>query len=420
MALRFAHALGLHVRNEDPSSTAPNRESLVRIWWSLYILDRHLSVITGRPSVVVDSFCSVPLPIPLPEEQITDEVHLTGKTRRSSSFVTKASVNTSPTLTGSGPSGGAESLRTTGGFGIIEANSGSFFTSIVQMNIITQDILSSLYTAGTMIRSYGDLHKDIIQLRKRLDHWIISLPSGLNYQNRQTGVGTPSRAFFRERTILGFLFNSARVLLTRPCLGGMGPFGKEAKGPAPNTKAMAISCIDAVKSQLDLIPDQPDPLFIYEYGPWWSIVHHLMQSLAALLLAISSSFFPHDIPAISEYVKKIIRWLRSMQDPLSERAYRIALNAYQTVANKYAIDISELRVQHALAYPNSDVGRDDFSRPGTFGMTDGDVADSEDGTFSSGVTRDFSAYAAMDVTASSPSYAPWSPDAPFYGNPFFH
>jgi hypothetical protein len=62
MALRFAQALSLHVRNEDPTASELKREVLVRMWWSLYTLDRQLSIITGRPSVMVDSNCSVTLP----------------------------------------------------------------------------------------------------------------------------------------------------------------------------------------------------------------------------------------------------------------------------------------------------------------------------------------------------------------------
>jgi hypothetical protein len=70
-ALRYAWAIGLHVGKEDPSAPALGDESLARTWWSLYSLEQTLSTITGRPSMTIDAFDSIPLPISATEEQAT-------------------------------------------------------------------------------------------------------------------------------------------------------------------------------------------------------------------------------------------------------------------------------------------------------------------------------------------------------------
>ncbi|KAF2678676.1 hypothetical protein K458DRAFT_394724 [Lentithecium fluviatile CBS 122367] len=354
MALRFAQALGLHVRNEDPSASGPKREVLVRIWWSLYSLDRQLSVITGRPSVIVDSNCSVTLPLPLSEEQVNDTIHAAARISRLSSS-SAVSALTSPTYTGPYPMTGIEPPHTPTGFARPDANSGSFFRAIVQMATITQTILSSLYSASTMIRSPGELQQDISQLNQRLDNWAGSLPAEFDFHMRRSGMGTPLRNFYRERVLLGFQFYGARILLTRPCLGGFGP-GRDGRSPTASVSFlhnMAVLCVEAAKAELDLLPDHPDARFISKNGPWWSNVHHLTQAVAAILLALSSSSYAFEDPVVlASYAKKAIRWLRSMYDRLAERAYLVALNAFRVVASKLALDITDLWNEHAMAYPS--------------------------------------------------------------------
>ncbi|CAI6339581.1 unnamed protein product [Periconia digitata] len=325
MALRFAQALGLHVRNEDPSATPPKREVLVRIWWSLYSLERQLSVITGRPSVIVDSSCSVPLPLPVPEHQIAEAI----ASRRPSSAAAFTSLD--PPLTPTG-------IRRP------EANSGSYIKATVQMGIITQSILMGLYSAATMIRPPAETQQDIIQLGRRIDHWAASLPS--EYDPRiDTTAGNLSQEFFRERLLLGFQFYSRRILLTRPCIGGLGQAWKDNKDTNNSgfLRQMAMICLNAAKSQLNLLPDEPNPLFLLENGPWWSIVHHFMQAFAIILLALSQYSIGHqENSVLSGYAKKTIRWLRSLEDPLAERASRVAFDSFQLVANRLSLDISDL------------------------------------------------------------------------------
>ncbi|KAF1852037.1 C6 transcription factor-like protein [Cucurbitaria berberidis CBS 394.84] len=336
IALRFAYSLGLHVRNEDPSATAGKRETLVRTWWSLYSLERTLSVITGRPSIIVDAYCSVPLPIPLPEEEISENVEATYRARRGS---TTTLLESSP-IHASSSNVATELLLAPTNSGTADANSGSYFKAVVQLSIITQSILPLLYSAGTVIRPPSKVQQDMTQLNMRLDQWIISLPVQLSFKFTNN---EPSDVFNHERLLLEFQFCSAKILLTRPCLSAWKqPWHEPNEASFP--RQMANSCIEAAKVIVSLLQDGPHTNSIYSQGPWWCIIHHAMQAISVLLLGLSyPSSTSYNSTMLVHDLKKAIRWLQRTQDPVAESAYKVALSAFESVARRCSVDVSDLR-----------------------------------------------------------------------------
>lgn len=351
VALRFAMALGLHVRNEDKSASGSKREVLIRVWWSLYQLERQISIMTGRPSIIVDLYCSVPLPAPFFEQQTLDEGHVLNAFRRSSTASVVSPGTTLHQFSGSRSMSSSIS-------GARESDSGGHFKAAVQLCVITQSILVTLYTAGTKIRSPDDLQQDIVQLDQRLDDWLARLPAEFNFQIYPPGSTTSQTQTQRERTLLTFQFYSAKILLTRPCLRGLegnGGGAQDAMAQVDFTRRMADICVDTAKAVVDMLPNQPQPRFIYEYGPWWTIVHNLMQALAVLLLALSySAGVQQDDLVLAGYCKKIILWLRSMESSLAIRACVIAVNCYELVANRLS-----------LPWPLFSEGQVPVARPGS-------------------------------------------------------
>lgn len=330
IALRSACALGLHVRNEDPSATAAKRETLVRTWWSLYSLERILSIVTGRPSTIADSCCSAPLPMPVTEEQISDQMEAAYRMRKGSS----TSFMSTPH---SWTNGSVDRPRTPVRLGITEANSGSYFAATVQLSIITQSILTSLYTASTIIRSAAQNQHEMAQLGQRLDQWVFSLPMEFNFQDSVNGA---SMMFSRERVLLGFQLCGARMLLGRPCLNPRRQAWRE-KDHATFAKRMSNSCIEAAKTVVDFLPDEPSAHFIYDQSPWWCIVHHMMQAVSVLLLGLSYPVSTsQDSMLLMHYVKKAIRWLQVMEDPVAEQAYRVAMSTFETVSRRYPVNMA--------------------------------------------------------------------------------
>jgi hypothetical protein len=357
VALRFATALGLHVRNEDPSASGAKREVLVRVWWSLYYLERQLSIVTGRPSVIVDSCCSVPLPVPFSEQQMSENINIVDTLRRSSVASVASSVTLGRPQTATCPMSGGNSGRPSPNFGVAEANSGSYFKAVVQLCIISQSILASLYSAGTTTRTPGDLQQDIHQIRQQLDDWVAQLPVNFNFQAPFNNVTASDNITFRQRTMLAFQYCSAKILLTRLCLNGLGKSDKEHKdgaSPASFVQNMAGVCVETAKMEVDLLPDQPQPHFLYEFGPWWILVHHLMQALAVFLLALSySPTICRNNMVLAGYCIKIIRWLDAMEDSQAERAHQVAVGCYDIIAARLSLPGHRMWKENSM--PVSDI-----------------------------------------------------------------
>ncbi|UKZ74707.1 hypothetical protein TrVFT333_002377 [Trichoderma virens FT-333] len=65
-AVRVAQSIGLHIENEESdnikSRHSPEIEKRRRVWYSIYVLDRLLSLQLGRPPAIHDDDFNVPLP----------------------------------------------------------------------------------------------------------------------------------------------------------------------------------------------------------------------------------------------------------------------------------------------------------------------------------------------------------------------
>jgi hypothetical protein len=328
MALRFGYALGLHIRNEDRASGAAKKEVLSRIWWGHYSLERLLAAITGRPSIGINKTCSVPLPLPLSsgdiEETIIESRYGSQMTMSASLLVRKqptssAETPNSPTRTMSDYSPGSSE----------PANSGSYLKNIVQLGEITHVALN-LYAASTVGESWQGIQRIIVRLTEELELWATSLPDGLNFFKRAHNTG---HQYEREQNTLDILYHSTMILITRPCLCRLDRrITNQTARSSEFNQRMALTCVESAKAVARLLPDDPDGnlVALYEAGPWWAMVHTIMQSLVILLLEISydAVYFPQDRQDVMPSLKKLVRWLRSMRSSngMARRAYTLVVN----------------------------------------------------------------------------------------------
>ena len=328
LALRFAYSLGLHVRNEDSSASEEQRQMLVRVWWSLYSLERTLGIMTGRPSTTVNTFCSVPLPAPISGDQgsVDNEAQdFTAEESAALCFSQEAAYR----------NGTIKSAQLSGGIGPKEPNPGSYFRAVATLSIIVQDISSSLYSVATMIRPSEELQLQVTDLDQRLNQWARLLPQQFNFQARDVQSDT---RFLRERTILRFQLCSAKMLLTRPYLSGRRQQCRENEASFSNR--MGNNCIEAAKAMVDFFSEMSHARAIYHYGPWWCIVHYMMQAIAVFLLGLSNpAFTSHRKATLVHYIRRVILCLQLMQDPIALRASHIALESFDTVMQNSSVDV---------------------------------------------------------------------------------
>lgn len=90
--------------------------------------------------------------------------------------------------------------------------------------------------------------------------------------SRQIYLGVEDK---RGLILLRFYYSSTKILITRPCLCRVG---RKRRGSNPLStdfdQNTADECVEAALDLTRLLLDEPDPIKLYEEGPWWSIAHH--------------------------------------------------------------------------------------------------------------------------------------------------
>jgi hypothetical protein len=328
MAVRAGYALGLHICNEDSAYSATKKEVLARIWWAHYELERLIAVMTGRPSSVISRSCSVPLPLPLSSKDIEETIIKSRfglqPAKSVSPFGTKTPASSSGSFGTPDPTKSDNSAST-----LEQTNSGSYLRNIIQLSQITQDALG-LYVASAVDRTWQGVQETIMRLTAELEVWTTSLSDGFNFL--KYGV-FPRHRYKRERNTLDILYHGTIILITRPYLCRLDRrISQQIVNSSEFSQRSALTCVKSAKAIARLLPDHPDFKLasLYELGPWWIMVHVIMQSFVVLLLEISyeSIQLPHDRREIMLLLKKLVRWLRAMKvnNRMAERAYSLVMD----------------------------------------------------------------------------------------------
>ncbi|PVH98672.1 hypothetical protein DM02DRAFT_32457 [Periconia macrospinosa] len=313
-SLRLTHALGLHVRNENNNSTSAQKEIWLRMWWGVYSLEGHLSTIVGRPNFVNENYCSAPLPIPLSTDQLSDEPLVQNHYQRYRRPAFRPNERN---------------------------NAGSHLKSMIQLSMITQRVMTELYSSAAIVKPWGHAQKTVTTLTEELDGWIADLPTDLNFNLR---VDLTKLSLERERLILNMAYISTKILITRPCVCR---YGSHERGEPENfNKQTARACVQAAIDLMNLLPLDKNESYFYKMGQWWSVVHSLMQALIVLLLEMSygTVHFPEDGEEILISIKRLIRPLRTMgkNNTVAGRAYTVAFQVLRKLALKLNAEISDL------------------------------------------------------------------------------
>lgn len=204
----------------------------------------------------------------------------------------------------------------------LAADTGSFFQAVARLSIITQDILTFLHSAAAVTKSPEQLQQDTARLDLCLSQWSATLPPSFNYWEMSHSTGS---LFARERILLGAQLSSARMLLTQPSLYAIvHDWSPDRAQRNEQTRRMSVICVEAAKTLVDLLPDEPSVDFVYGQCSWWCIVHHLTQAASILLLSSSSpiSLSWNQVP-VSSYLKKIVHWLHIMDDQVARQAVKV-------------------------------------------------------------------------------------------------
>ncbi|KAG7434804.1 putative transcriptional regulatory protein [Fusarium oxysporum f. sp. raphani] len=239
-AMRLATVMGLHLNIGDTYLADPElREHRIRVWWSVYILDRLLSSKIGLPLLISDEDISVDLP------------------------------SNSPALTSE------------------DFGDHSHFLAIVRLSKIAGNISRSLYVRTPQ---RGTFLQRVARIREELEHWKGELPDQVKADFSRTDETEDHSQSAISR--LKVSFNQLFILATRPAL--LFCFRRQVdeaaaasrENPLPDAaREAADACVSVAQQSCQLL------LRSWVNGEFhtfdYSYVQHLFS--AAVTLAIAST-----------------------------------------------------------------------------------------------------------------------------------
>lgn len=357
MAIRSATALGLNMRNESAKLVDHLKEIRYRMWWALYTMEHRLCSMTGRTNCILDEHCTTPLPVPLDEDQFHSEggkallkkemqkgernpastpasaSSSTPSTDRSRSL-SKPESSRSPSM--QQPQPDMEWTRN------VTPNASLYFLHLVQLTRVSQSIFHRLYNPTTVTGSWSDIQGMISELDNSVESWYRGLPSVFDFKRKHR-----VRDFYDFRISLGFFYYGTKITISRPCVCRL-----DRKMPGQSSKSsefnrtQAAKCIESAQDMLALIPDVPNAVGLNSVGPWFSILHFLVQAASVLMLEMSfrAHHMPEEAENIFEASKKAVRWIYELagENYAAKRAWALCNSLLRGSAAKIGREVTDL------------------------------------------------------------------------------
>jgi hypothetical protein len=352
IAVRHAMALGLHVRSEAQDLSDMDKELRVRLWWSLYCLERLLDELTGRPSCISDRDISTPLPINVDESQFRRDCPLYQRPSRQSitsptkgkarltapqipTPITSTTASVDPSMASTSPTGSPIYPAYTFPMARLPITSSTYFIYRTQLSIISHEILTQLYCAALVKSKWSEVQDTIRDIDSRLLQWKASLPEEFNFSNPSSYTDS----FTLHRTGLSMFYNSSRMTLFRPCLCRFeGRIINESERSKTFDSNCAATCIESARNIIASLPSMSEPSKVYTITAWWNVVHYIVEAGSVLMLELAyrAEHLPSQAEEILADSKKAVLWLRAMsgQSIAARKSWEIFDSLLQRVAPK--------------------------------------------------------------------------------------
>ena len=364
ISIRWSTALGLNMRNESSELKNSLKEIRYRVWWALYSLEHRLCCMTGRVNCIMDEHCTTPLPIPLEEQLFETEAgaDLLSKENQQKSRLPANNNAGSPGNTESNASSTSRSRSATKKEAASESQSPAtaarnndlqwaenskpssalYFLQLVQLTRTTQDVFHKLYNPSAIEGTWSDIQATIKTMDDQLETWYRNLPPVFDFKRNHR-----DREMYEYRLSLGFAFYSSKMMTHRPCLCRL-----DRKIPNQSAKSLdfnrnsATQCVKSARDTMRLVPDEPNAVGLVKVGPWWSILHWVVQATTVLMLELSfrAHHMPEDAAPILESAKKGVRWLHALgeENVSARRAWALCDSMLRGAAAKVGQDVNDL------------------------------------------------------------------------------
>ncbi|OKP08342.1 hypothetical protein PENSUB_5709 [Penicillium subrubescens] len=231
---------------------------------------------------------------------------------------------------------------------------------LVDLDLITHTIANRVFGIDIFQDGWSDIERRIAYYNVKMDLWQSDLHSAMQFADDQGRPRTGSLSAFQA--ILALQSYSARIVLNRPCFKRFGN-KKEVQFPSSSFGGQTASnCLHASLKLISLLPDLPDMDWYFLIGPWWSLLHFVVQALTILLIHLSLGpgmwGTAHEgIPELQDSLSaadvsgtilaaagKALLWLSSLRkiNRAASRAFDRCYACLQLVAVTKAIDLGDM------------------------------------------------------------------------------
>ncbi|KAE8156873.1 fungal-specific transcription factor domain-containing protein [Aspergillus tamarii] len=354
VAIRSSIAMGINLRSESKEISNISKEIRYRVWWSLYTLENTLSTMTGRPPATADRFCTTPLPIPFEEEQFHVQVAVRlladfdFRTEYMRAFaVTRHRFPATPDP----PAGKASGQNLAADLAEIVPSTSLYFVYFVQLTEIMRRAIDLLYSPGFATRPWLTINTAMLDLVDETDEWLAGLPVVFQFTCYRT-----AHQFRRQRWSLAFRFHSVRITICRPslCRSARQEPGTEL---CTEVQKAAELCIDSACQILDLLPNEPDIVWLNQVSPWWCVLHYLMQSVTVLLIEFEycGRVSTDNTVRVNSMIEKALMWLSALAiDSLAaQRASEVCHDLYRRLFLRSTVEQSRQPELSTIALPTT-------------------------------------------------------------------
>jgi hypothetical protein len=369
MALRSAISLGINLRFKDDKTHHASKEARCRLWWSIFLLEHLLTSITGRISGCGEELSAALLPVPFDER---------GGSRRSplNDIFHDAALQASRLqLTIYQHDEEAQIARDW--LVRCEPSPLLFFHYVVDLSIIAQTVINSVYSIQGLRQTPGQLEQRLQKHSKSMDLWLRKIPEAYRFFLSTTDDRyhiEPGADYVRERITLAIYYYSARITLCRPCLSHTPNSLQKARDPKSKSSfraTMTLACLQASCSLLSILPEKPNTVWLTTVTPWWAILHYIMQATTALLIGLSTcatsdnetnTADQNKVPPLTREMlvketRKAFFWLHHLafSSRAARRAFMICEGFLGRMGPSLGIDVRELPSSETLPPQGEDI-----------------------------------------------------------------
>lgn len=333
-------SLGINLKNNSRTITSISKEIRNRVWWSLFVVENKLGMMTGRSTCISASMCSSPFPLPWEEAELlgpTATLLLNDPSLRDQRIDAAMSSSYVPGLPEG--KGRAEDIRAARSWLRDQpVNPGLCFLYTCDLTLITQEVLDRVYAVQSVNRNWSWLRDRLAELQEKVDLWFSLLPKTLDFTHIDRDTA------YNEKMQLAFQYHGARILIGRPCLCRHKKYQTDEKQDF--NRAMARSALNSAAQIALLIPDYQAASQPQRNGPWWCLLHSIMQAVTIMILEISlgSIHMPEEENNLLELTKKCVRWLHrtSEHSIASRRAWQLCDTALRRLAASMGFTVSDM------------------------------------------------------------------------------